>query len=1532
MANKTRCSHWMKRLIHGIVALIALFSLILSGANPARGGELEITFDRLSGDSGLLGVNCILQDSQGFMWFGTQEGVTQYDGYNFHTYKNDPADLNSLSDSFITAIYEDRERNLWIGTLTGGVNKFDRSTQKFTRYSNKPEDPKSLINNQVNAIQEDETGVLWIGTNGGLERFDSDSGIFTHYTQDSNKFPSLNQNHVTAIYEDKTGVLWIGTEGGGLNRFDLAEGSFNYYINEPNNPTSLSQNHVTAIYEDQTGVLWIGTDGGGLERFDRETATFTHYQHDPNNSNSISIDRIRAIAEDERGFLWIGSGSWDGTYTGMGIDRLDPNRKNFTHYLNQPKELNSLSDNNVLSVYSDQTHAIWIGTWTKGVNRFDPVKQKFERYTLDNNNPNALHGDAVWAICEDADGILWIGGTNSGLNRLDRQTGQFIHYTYDPQNLQGLDNNNVYSIYEDRHHRLWVGNDTGLHLFNRTTETFSHYLPTLDAANNVNGQVITRMYEDSSGRFWIGTFDGGLKKFDVNTEKFTHYFPSLETENRGIYSSISLIYEDRAGILWIGTFGGGLHRFDPVRETFTEYRNNPRDLNSLSNDKVSAMYEDESGTLWIGTQGGGLNRFNPTTGEFTHYTEKDGLPSNVVGGVLSDRQGNLWVSTLNGLSKFNPVGETFRNYDVSDGLQSNSFDVLSYFKSPEGELFFGGFNGFNAFYPDRIQDNPHIPPIVLTEFQKFNEPVTLDQPLSDITTLPLSYKDQFFGFEFAALDYTNPTKNQYAYKLEGFDKDWINAGTRRYATYTNLDGGHYTFHVKGSNNDGIWNEIGTSIQLDIAPPPWKTWWAYTLYVFALIGVVLAYVQWRTIAQRQELEQQRQELEGERVVSEKLRRLDKLKDDFLANTSHEMRTPLNGIIGLADSMLDGVAGPVSEKQQRNLSMIVQSGLRLNALINDILDLSKMKQSSLELQIKPVGMREISDVVLTLCEPIIGKKSLQLLNKINPDFPPVDADENRVQQILYNLVGNAIKFTESGIVEVSAEVLPPAQSPEDPEAPDYLAITIADTGIGIPEDKRDRIFEAFEQGDGSTARIYGGTGLGLSVTKKLVELHGGTIAVESTLGEGSRFTFTLPLSKTTAEPLEVNRDRSSFIPRLQAIAIAVDNRDTEAVEVSVETETDGHFRLLVVDDEPINRQVLVNYLSGAHYTVTQATNGPEAISLLEHDFKPDIILLDVMMPRMTGYEVCRILRQQYGMDELPIIMLTAKNQVSDLVAGLQAGSNDYLTKPIAKDELLARIKTHLNVVRLKAENMRLQTELDIARRLQAMMLPKAEELRQLPELDIAGFMEPAEEVGGDYYDILTQGDGLKIGIGDVTGHGLESGVLMLMAQTAVRSLLESKITEPQEFLDALNRTIYQNIERMNVEKSMTLSLADYSKGTLRLTGQHEEAILVRTTGEVERLDTIDLGFPIGLVEEIGDFVSSIEVILNPGDVVVFYTDGITEAMDVDKQLYGLERLIEVIVQNREYSAEEIKERAIQDVMEYIGKQKIFDDITLVVLKQR
>jgi signal transduction histidine kinase/ligand-binding sensor domain-containing protein len=780
-----------------------------------------------------------LQDSKGFIWFGTQDGLNRYDGYEFVVYKHDPEDPDTLSNNFIWALYEDESGTMWIGTGGGGLDSFDRVTGHFTHYQRDPNDPHSLSSNIVLSIHQDREGTLWLGTNGGgLNRLDRESGQFANYQNDPDDPHSLGHNAVQSIHEDQEGVLWIGTNGGGLDRLDRESGQFVHYQHDPDDPHSLSSNAVLSILSDREGRLWIGTNGGGLDRLDRESvadpsgAQFVHYQHDPNNPDSLSDDQVWAVCEDRGGTLWIGT-------FGGGLDRFDREMERFIHYRNDPDDPQSLSNDQIWSLYGDQVGALWIGTFGGGVNRLDP-QIKFDHYQSDPNDPNSLSENVVWSFYQDQERVLWIGTNGGGLNRLDPEstsgasTVQFVHYRHVPTDTQSLGDDVVWSIYQDQEGVLWLGTSSGLDRFDRETEQFNHY----------PAAPIFTIHEDREDVLWIGTWGGGLGQFDRKGGQFTFY----QNDPANAYSlssnSVVSIHEDQEGVLWLGTFDGGLNEFDRETGRFAHHQNDPNDPTSLSHNTVLSIFGDEGDTLWIGTGGGGLNKFDVATKTFTAYREKDGLPNDTVYGILQDdapsKQGgpHLWLSTNRGLSKFNPQTETFRNYDAGDGLQSNEFNQGSYYKSASGTMFFGGINGFNAFAPEGVADNPYIPPIVLTALTQGGESPDVDTSIDSVTAVTFKWPRNFFEFEFAALNYSQPEKNQYAYMLEGFDPDWIETGSRRFGQYTNLPGGAYTLRLKGSNNDGIWNEQGYSLQVAVVPPFWQTWWFRGIVALALVGMVL----------------------------------------------------------------------------------------------------------------------------------------------------------------------------------------------------------------------------------------------------------------------------------------------------------------------------------------------------------------------------------------------------------------------------------------------------------------------------------------------------------------------------------------------------------------------------------------------------------------------------------------------------------------------------------------------------------------------
>ena len=843
-----------------------------------------------------------------------------------------------------------------------------------------------------------------------------------------------------------------------------------------------------------------------------------------------------------------------------------------------------------------------------------------------------------------------------------------MHYLPDPEDPTSLSSPVVTSILEDSAGVLWVGTYGGLNGMDQDRERFArHYRHDSEDPRSLSHDVVFSLLEDRSGNLWVGT-DAGLDRLGPERQHFVHFQHDPQDPESLEGGPIYHLLEDRSGSVWAGSVENGLSRFDRERQRFHNYRHDPDNADSLSANGVSALYEDTSGFLWIGTYNGGLDRLDQDRKSFRHYRERHGLPSATVLGVLEDDEGFLWLNTYRGLSRFDPVNESFRNFDVDDGLQGNVYSSSSTFRSPSGEMFFGGVNGLDAFFPQDIEDDLQAPIVRFTEFRLAGELLlpgrSEDSPLqvsvAMASEIVLTHRHRTFSFEFAALHFATPRKNRYAYRLEGYDDDWIETdAAHRLARYTNLDPGRYTLRVKASNQDGEWNEEGANVELTVLPAPWETWWAYLIYGTLVATAFLGAMQW-----------QQRRIERERALSSRLREVDRVKDEFLANTSHELRTPLYGITGLAESLIDHSGKDLPETVRSKLAMIVASGRRLANLVNDILDFSRLSRKSLELHRRPVDLETLTQVVLTMSRPLLGVKDLKLINAIDRRLPPAYADENRLQQILYNLVGNAIKFTESGTIEVTAVA-----------EEGRLVIEIADTGIGIPEDKLERIFASFEQLDASAERERGGTGLGLAVARQLVSLHGGTIWAESRLGEGSRFFFTLPVA-AEAEPedatdLARSEEPAEVITALEVEPVPAPEADAIAVFDAATAATPDAPHLLIVDDEPVIRQVLQGYLENEGYRLTLASSGAEALRTLELE-TVDLVLLDVMMPRMSGIEVCHIIRENRAAEELPIIFLTAKSSPLDLVAGFDAGANDYLTKPITKSELLARLKIHLELL--------------------------------------------------------------------------------------------------------------------------------------------------------------------------------------------------------------------------------------------------------------
>jgi len=778
-------------------------------------------------------IHAIVQDHHGLMWFGTRNGLHRYDGYETTSFVHDPSDPTSLSSSTVRAVYEDSEHRLWVGT-DSGLDRFDPRTESFSHFTHDPSNPKSLSHNSVRILYEDSSKTLWVGTNGGgLNRLMAD-GTFERIIHNPANPKSLSSDRIRAIVEGRDGTLWIGTDGGGLERTDSEGRRFDHYRHEPEDATSLSSNRVQSLYEDDKGVLYVGTHESGLNRLDRASGTFARFRHDPDVPESLTDDSVVAIRQDSRGTLWIAT---DG-----GLCEWQRHEDRCRSYLHDASDSVSLSDNRVTALMEDRGSVLWVGT-ARGLDSWNLAAGSFALYRHDTGGPNEPSGNIVFSFAEDKDDGIWIATYDGGLSRLDRRTELFTHHRAARGNPSGHADDRITSLLVDSESSLWVGTfQDGLGRYDPKTGSFERYRHDPNDENTLSWNGVTRIFEDSRGDLWVGTHRGGLNKLQRKDGTFIRY----TTENTNLSDNrISAIIEGEDGVLWIATDGGGLNRFDPTDASFSHFRHDSKDPTSLASDNVRVLYRDRKSRLWIGTRDGGLNRWDAHTrrahrGEFRRYTTKDGLPSSVINGILEDETGLLWISTNRGISKFDPERETFKNYGEADGLQGDEFQHGAAYRARDGEMFFGGPHGFNRFWPDEIKDNQQAPPVVLRAFLKFNESVDLGQPITEVREIELTHKDYVVAFEFAALDYTDPEKNRYMYQLEGFDEDWIEAGDLRRATYTNLEPREYTFRVKAANSDGVWNDAGLAIQVNVIPPPWRTWWAYMIYGLSTVALVYAY--------------------------------------------------------------------------------------------------------------------------------------------------------------------------------------------------------------------------------------------------------------------------------------------------------------------------------------------------------------------------------------------------------------------------------------------------------------------------------------------------------------------------------------------------------------------------------------------------------------------------------------------------------------------------------------------------------------------
>ncbi len=1249
-------------------SLLSFLILFLSSLTfPQSNIPDKIQFKHISEDDGLSNtyIQCVIQDRKGFIWVGTPEGLHRYDGRKFKVFKHSQEDKNSLGIGGVFVLCEDKSGVLWIGTGGGGLNRYNPDRENFTRYIN-PKDSSSL-QNFILALYEDKSGTLWAGTQyNGLFSFNPATGQSVYYKNIPNDSTSVSENRIWTFYEDSKNNLWIGTLSAGLNRFDRVNKKFTRYLHDPKNPNSLSFNTIAGIREDKSGNLWIATFGGGLNRVtyrhDNQAPIFTHYKYDPQNPSSINDNYLVFIHIDKDDILWLGTSQGG---LNRSVSSLSGNSNlSFISYKHDPLDKFSLMGNYVSWICQDNSGLLWIANQGEGLNIVNTNQEQFKLYSHSPDDPFSLSSNDVTAICEDNYGLVWIGTYDKGLNKWDRVTNKFTHYKNSPNDPNSISDNRVTDIYEDKSGVLWIATYFGgLNKFDRKTEKFYAYRNDPSNPSSISEDVVISIAEDPSGILWIGTPDNGLHKFEKEKGTFTYIKYKLDDPKDFSSTYAANLLVDKSGKLWISARLDGLFSFDYRKDKFVHYENDPNNVKSLSNNVVSLIYEDSSGNIWFGTPGSGLDIFDKENNKFKHYTVKDGLPGDYIYSILEDDLRNLWITSNNGLSKFNPHSNTFKNFDTEDGLPG--LQLWAGCKSKSGEFIFGCDRGFVVFHPDSIRENSRIPPVYITGFSMFNKPVPigydsltkrtiLTKSIIECDELELNYDDKVFSFEFAALDFYSPENNRYAYIMEGFDKGWTYTDpTQSSVTYTNLDPGEYFFRVKVSDKYGNWNEAGASIKIIILPPWWQTPWAYIFYILFIVSAV--YIIWKAQLRRIRI---KHEYEMGKFEAQKLHEVDQIKSRFFTNISHEFRTPLTLILGPAKQILEKVE---DEKIKSELSLIHRNARKLLGLVNQLLDISKLESGNMKLQTEPQDIVSLLKTLVLSFTSYAERKRIMLQFNSVEDEVIVYLDKDKFEKIITNILSNAFKFTaDGGRIEVMIN-----------KDETWTNIVISDTGIGIPKEKLSKIFDRFYQIDGSHTREQEGTGIGLSLTKELVELHKGKIEVKSEEGKGTTFIVKIPLGKEhlkLEKSTEKDREYEKEEAERQDYYNGTENKAKYKVSIEYLGEEVLPLLLLVEDNSDVRYYIKENLRN--NYRILEAVDGEDGWDK-SIDHLPDLIVSDVMMPKMDGFKLCEKLKTDERTSHIPVILLTAKATKEDKLTGYETGADEYIVKPFEPDELNWRI---------------------------------------------------------------------------------------------------------------------------------------------------------------------------------------------------------------------------------------------------------------------
>lgn len=1241
----------IQSIVRSILTAALLFIICISGGFSQPTAHYPQTekyrFKHLRTEDGLPSnyTWSILQDSKGFMWFTTRAGLCRYDGYNIKVFTYHPNDSSSLSNSYLkSTIAEDTNGNIWVGSLDG-LNKFDPVNETFTRYYHNPYDSLSISHNAIRYIYLDKMGSLWIGTkNGGLNKYNYQSDNFISFLPSPDY--SLS-NMVKGIFEDSSGILWIGTHYG-LYQFDRITNSFKLIaqIRQKGDPI---HNRFITITEDHHGNIWYCADQiYTYNKTTGELSLFEDFNVESSGSANPKYMSIYLDSDKEGQFLWIARNHLYKWY-------IDSHKLiNVFHDALYPE---SFVGRNPRYFYKDRSGLLWVST-VDGIGILDTysnqIKANIDFYKEFDHNGATFY--------EDDQGNLWIGSSQF-LVKNDMQLNQFVTYGAAKNSIvrntfDGL----PFKIIEDRHNNIWMAcNRGGVYMLDRINKEFVKCRLIADKLEAFPSNFYD-ILEDSQGNIYVAC-DGLYKRNTDFEDPYTFYLDTTHSITK--YSTIAHIEEDNEGNIWLGSLAGdGILKISPSKSETDKchvYKHLQDNNKSLSNSYIWSVYIDDLGEIWIGTNQG-LNWYNKEKDCFERHLIHSENGFSVIYDISRDKNGILWLITEGGLISYDPSGSNDPNKQngVKQYLALDQLFKHKIFKDESGLMYVGSAsgtdNGYFRFQPEEIIKNKSAPPVAITSLKIKNREAELDTSIIDIKSLVLNYNENFFSFEFAALDFSDPSQNKYKYILEGLDDDWINSGNQRIANYTSVPPGNYRFMVRASNSDGIWNEEGTSVSLIVLPPPWKTWWAYTLYILIILSVIASIV--RFYLRRQRL---LHKLQLEQMQTEKLEELDRFKSHFFENISHEFRTPLTLISGPISKHLDTAD---DESLKNDLEVMQRNTVRLQRLINQLLYLSKLESSQLKIHATQENIVSLVKYYVQSFESLSLQKNIKLSFISSEENIPLYVDKEKIEKILFNLLSNAFKFTESGS-KIEVEILYGIQ-----DGKKHVHIKVSDTGLGIPKDKLNHIFDRFYQVDDSYTKDYEGTGIGLALTKELVKLHHGDISVESETGKGSTFTISLLTGNAHFDADEIMETSEQEISLdIPEEVQSVSEKRNEPYPLKTRDEETKPLILIVEDNTDLRKYIRENF--DKSYLVLEAMNGQEG---LEECIKaiPDLVISDVMMPKMDGFELCKKIKLDERTSHIPVVLLTARASIESKIEGLETGADDYLSKPFNPKELKIRVK--------------------------------------------------------------------------------------------------------------------------------------------------------------------------------------------------------------------------------------------------------------------